>query len=338
VCRVIWRRAAAAVACVLSGLAVAALAARATRRRPPAGQGRIASLPVQAAALTPVATAGSVAAVALAAPAAWWLAGLLAVPAAVAVAGQLPRQRRPGHGTAGQGQAGEPRADFRVLTVNVQRGQGDPDAIVAAVARHEPDVLAIEELTEDLAGRLKEAGITALLPYDHTEPRPRSAGAGLWSRWPLEPLPPLPGLRHPAPCARVTPAAGPPVTVRAVHVVAPLKGRQREWHEELRRLGLGLRGVAGPQVVAGDFNASRDHRPFRDLLAVSGFADCGDIARDPSWPGLTWPSDRRWLPPVMRLDHVLVSPGLTARQVRTVAVPGTDHMGVLAVIELAGTG
>jgi endonuclease/exonuclease/phosphatase family metal-dependent hydrolase len=126
--------------------------------------------------------------------------------------------------------------------------------------------------------------------------------------------------------------------VHAVHVVAPLKGRQQDWHEELRRLGQGLRGAAGPQVVAGDFNASRDHRPFRDLLAVSGFADCADIAADRSWPGLTWPSDRRWLPPVMRLDHVLVSPGLTARQVRTLDVPGTDHCGVLAVIGLAVPG
>ncbi len=225
-----------------------------------------------------------------------------------------------------------------MLTINVLRGRADPDAIVAAVARHEVDVLAVQELTEGLAGRLKEAGVTALLPYDHTEPRPRSAGAGLWSRWPLDPLPPVPGLGHPAPCARVRPAARPPVTVHAVHVVAPLKGRQRDWHEELRRLGQGLRTAAGPQVVAGDFNASRDHRPFRDLLAVSGFADCADIAADGSWPGLTWPSDRRWLPPVMRLDHVLVSPGLTAGQVRTVDVPGTDHRGVLAVIDLTATG
>jgi endonuclease/exonuclease/phosphatase family metal-dependent hydrolase len=325
VCRVIWRRAAAVTACVLSGLAVASLAARTTRRRPPAGEGRIAALPVQAAALTPLATVGSVAAVALAATVAWWLAGLLAIPAVVLVAGQLPRRRPAASGGP----------TLRVLTVNVQRGLGDPAAIVDAVARYQADVLAIVELTVELAGTLKAAGVTEMLPYDHLEPRPRSAGAGLWSRWPLQPLPAVPGLVHPAPGARVTPAGAPPVTVRAVHMVAPLKGRQRDWVDDLRRLGAGLAGTAGPQVVAGDFNASRDHRPFRELLADTGFADCADIARYRSWPGLTWPSDRRWLlPPVMRLDHVLVSAGVTARETRTVRVPGTDHLGVLAVIEL----
>jgi len=30
--------------------------------------------------------------------------------------------------------------------------------------------------------------------------------------------------------------------------------------------------------VAGDFNVGRDHRPFRDLLAV-GFRDCADASQ-----------------------------------------------------------
>jgi len=90
----------------------------------------------------------------------------------------------------------------------------------------------------------------------------------------------------------------------------------------------------GPQIVAGDFNASRDHRPFRDILAA-GFADSADIARRRPWPGFTWPADRRW-PPLMRLDHILVSPGIRVSEARTVKIPGTDHRAVLAVLELPG--
>ena len=37
----------------------------------------------------------------------------------------------------------------------------------------------------------------------------------------------------------------------------------------------------------------------------------------------------------MRLDHILVSPGITVTEARTVAVPGTDHRGVLAVLDLS---
>jgi hypothetical protein len=44
-------------------------------------------------------------------------------------------------------------------------------------------------------------------------------------------------------------------------------------------------------VVAGDFNASRDHRPFRDLLAA-GFRDYADSSPHRSWPGFTWPASR----------------------------------------------
>jgi endonuclease/exonuclease/phosphatase family metal-dependent hydrolase len=86
-------------------------------------------------------------------------------------------------------------------------------------------------------------------------------------------------------------------------------------------------------VVAGDFNASRDHRPFRDLLAA-GFRDCADVSHSRSWPGFTWPAAGRMLP-VMRLDHVLVSRTATVRMTRAIRVPHTDHHGVLAAIEFA---
>jgi endonuclease/exonuclease/phosphatase family metal-dependent hydrolase len=40
----------------------------------------------------------------------------------------------------------------------------------------------------------------------------------------------------------------------------------------------------------------------------------------------------------MRLDHVLGSPGVVVHEARTVRVPGTDHLGVLAVLEFRPTG
>jgi endonuclease/exonuclease/phosphatase family metal-dependent hydrolase len=92
-----------------------------------------------------------------------------------------------------------------------------------------------------------------------------------------------------------------------------------------------LTAAGEPQVVAGDFNATRDHGPFRELLAA-GFLDCADASQNRSWPGFTWPASGRALP-VLRLDHVLVSPTATVPLTRTIRVPRTDHHGVLAVIE-----
>jgi nucleoside-diphosphate-sugar epimerase len=73
-------------------------------------------------------------------------------------------------------------------------------------------------------------------------------------------------------------ARGGPVTVTGVHPKAPVRRNVRLWQQELAAIRSTLVNSDGPQVVAGDFNASRDHRPFRALLAA-GFLDCADAAR-----------------------------------------------------------
>ena len=221
-----------------------------------------------------------------------------------------------------------------MLTVNVMGGAADAEAIAATVAALEVDILAVQELTRGLVLRLALTGLADLLPQSQLEPREGSSGTGLWARWPLTPLPPVDGLIAAAPRARIDPPGGPAVTVTAVHPVAPVADREHRWRQELGLIQSALAGTGGPQLAAGDFNASRDHRAFRALLR-SGFVDCADAARQRPWPGFTWPADRRF-PPLMRLDHVLASRrGVVVHEARIVRVPGTDHQGVLAVLEFA---
>ena len=326
----------------------------------------------QLAALAPAATLPALAAVALAAASAggwgggWWLALLLAVPAAILLAWQLPPfpsnarahpvgpaggaggRRAPSAWPASPGRLPEPPPDtvtVRVLTLNSRGGSADPAALLAALRQHAVDVLAVQELTWDLVHRLDEAGLGGLLPHTHLDPRPDSPGTGLWARWPLTPLPPVPGLAAAAPRARAEPVPGRPVVLTSVHPLTPMRDRGYTWQRDLARL-LPLAQSSEPQVVMGDFNASRDHQPFRDLLAA-GFVDCADAAQHRTWPGFTWPtswdlySDRenqrfpdRRAPALMRLDHVLVSrAGAAVHAARPVRVTGTDHHAVLAVIE-----
>jgi endonuclease/exonuclease/phosphatase (EEP) superfamily protein YafD len=331
-------------ALILTALAFPSLLARMTGGHPPRPG-------PQLAALAPVAVLPAVAAVVIAATTAWWLTVLLALPAAMLLAWQLPPPRPRGHRAAGRSGPAAEVLTLRVFTVNVRGGWADPGAVLRTLRRHNVDVLAVQELTAGLVNRLAEAGLTEVLPSAHLDPRLGSAGAGLWARWPLHPLPPLPGLAAAAPRARVDLADGRSVTLALVHAKAPTKGRAIQWQSELALLGSGLAGVPGPQIVAGDFNASRDHQPFRDVLAA-GFLDCADAARRRPWPGFTWPTtldarvnadqprSRDWLRsrrtlPIMRLDHVLVSrAGAAVREVRTIRIPGTDHRGVLAVIDL----
>jgi endonuclease/exonuclease/phosphatase (EEP) superfamily protein YafD len=283
------------------------------------------------AALAPVGTVPAVAGVVVAAVFSWWLALILAVPALLLVAWQLPRPR-PARRAPGHPGPGGPGTPLRVLSLNVKGGAADAEAITASVAGLAVDVLAVQELTSGLVQRLALSGLADLLPQSQLEPREGSAGAGLWARWPLIPLPPVDGLVAAIPRARVEPPGGPSVTVTVVHPVAPVADREHLWRQELGLIQAALAGTSGPQLAAGDFNASRDHRAFRALLR-SGFADCADAAGRRTWPGFTWPADRRF-PPLMRLDHVLGSPGVVVREASTIRIPGTDHLGVLAVLEL----
>jgi endonuclease/exonuclease/phosphatase (EEP) superfamily protein YafD len=312
----------------------------------------------QLAALAPVATLPALAAVALAAGSSgvgwgggWGLAVLLAIPAAILLTWQLPpclsnASARPAspHRFA----ASPPETiTVRVLTLNSRGGSADAAALLAVLRQHAVDVLAVQELTWDLVHRLGEAGLGGLLPHAHLDPQADSPGCGLWARWPLTPLESVPGLAAAAPRARAEPVPGRPVVLTSVHPLTPMRDRGYTWQRDLARL-LPLAQHSGPQVVMGDFNASRDHQPFRHLLAA-GFVDCADAARHRTWPGFTWPvswhlssdpdsqrlPDRRALA-IMRLDHVLVSGAdAVVQEARPVRVAGTDHHAVLAVIEFS---
>ena len=320
----------------MSGLVAAALTvaclpflvARAAGGQPPNPGPKLA-------ALAPLGIVPALAGFVVAALSSWWLALILAVPALVLLAWQLPpvrpvRQVRepaqaPGPGPGGRG------TQLRVLSLNVMGGAAEAEAITANVATLRVDVLAVQELTSALVRRLALSGLAELLPQSQLAPREGSRGTGLWTHWPLTPLPPVDGPVAATPRARIDPPGGPSVTVTAVHPVAPVADREHQWRQELGLIQAALTTTSGPQLAAGDFNASRDHRAFRALLR-SGFVDCADASRRRPWPGFTWPANRRF-PPLMRLDHVLASRGAVVHETRIVRVPGTDHLGVLAVLE-----
>ena len=113
----------------------------------------------------------------------------------------------------------------------------------------------------------------------------------------------------------------------AEHTLPPLSVFETLWRTAFADLTREVRGLGVPAVALGDFDAERDHAPFRELLAT-GLRD----AHDERGRGLarTFPA---WLP-VLHLDHVLVRDGaeqrLVVRDVREVGLPGSDHRTVVA--------
>lgn len=220
---------------------------------------------------------------------------------------------------------------FEVLHANILLGKADTDAIVALVDEHEPDVLTVVELTPSAHERLVAAGLRTQLPYEFVSTASGGNGTGIYSRHPLSDVRRHDGYITELLSARVDVPTGPSPLVFAVHPVPPWPRRPEAWVRELaaiRQLLAKIPADDGPVVVAGDFNATFDHKRYRDLLGTYKDAavevGAGHLA--------TYHADT-WFPPVIAIDHVLVRDGAVT-DVGVLDLPGSDHRGIRASLLL----
>jgi endonuclease/exonuclease/phosphatase (EEP) superfamily protein YafD len=254
----------------------------------------------------------------------WVVAAVGAVAAAALLLAVAPRA------LAGpEPPAGGPR--LVVMTANLYVGRGDPAAVVAAVRAQRVDVLSLQELTPDELRRLDAAGLRELLPYRVAAPDGGASGSGLFARVPLRALPeaPLPGIAH-QPHAALT-VADTAVRVKLAHPRPPVsRAAESRWQAAIETLpSSDSRGDV--QLIAGDLNATLDHRALRALLD-RGYADAADAAG----AGLTWTWPARDHPHLLpiTIDHILVDRRVRTLSVTAVRIPGSDHRALIAHLRL----
>ena len=215
-----------------------------------------------------------------------------------------------------------------VMTANTLRGTANPDALVATVRARGVDVLAVQELTMDSIDKLAAAGLDQVLPYHLVGYQDGGTDVGIWSRYPLAESRQLTGFAF-APVQAGIVVGGQQLTVIGIHSKAPVSSTGVGlWQSDLARLAEVMANPDNPTIVAGDFNATRDHRQFRELLAA-GYTDAGSDAG--AGILLTYPADRSW-GPIIGIDHVLVSNDLVGVEVTSVDQPGSDHLAVVAKV------
>jgi endonuclease/exonuclease/phosphatase family metal-dependent hydrolase len=117
----------------------------------------------------------------------------------------------------------------------------------------------------------------------------------------------------------VVEVGGRPVALVNTHLQAP-DGQAPEVAALVRRLA-----AQGPVVVAGDLNL-RPGDPAMRVLEAAGLRDPLIALGDPP----TSPADR----PVERIDHVLVSPGLSVVSASVPRLSYSDHLPVVALLRL----
>jgi len=227
------------------------------------------------------------------------------------------------------GPTGEAARPFTVVTGNALYTNADGRGLARDLLGAAPDVLAVQELNPTLADELAGA-----FPFSRTLPQRNSQGIGVWSRLPVKDLRTRDLAGAPALRVVLDTGAGPPTTLWVVHAEGPVSAEgRRRWSAQLTSLRRHLsRESAGPVVVVGDFNATAANSPFAAVLRT-GLEDAAVRVGRPF--DMTWPVGYGPLPPVLRLDHVLVSRDVSVLSMRTAAGHGSDHRFLVARLAVA---
>lgn len=280
----------------------------------------VAAAAVAPPAVVPAAAAALIAAVLRRPAAALASIGCVLVACAVLVPFRVP--------VASGSQPGTP---LTVLTANLYFRSQQPAAAVEAVLSQDADLVVLQEVSPAVSAMLGASAQRAGYPWVVSVPRWGSTGLAVLSRHRV--------LGHESQRLGAQPllhveveVAGRRVQLLAVHLEAPISGaaasRWRNQLDLLRKLVTSL--PSGPLVLAGDFNATYDHRPFRRLLT----AGLTDLARRHASPWLTtWPVGKL-VPPLIQPDHVLASSDLVSTGLRTSYCPGSDHKMLVASLVL----
>lgn len=213
-------------------------------------------------------------------------------------------------------------AHFNLLYINEQL-----DRDVAVIGGTDADVLTFCELTPRHLHTLHGSGLADRYPHRVESPGPYATGTALWSRFPLTAVE-GPEIEHHTVAADIDTGAGRPTRVVVIHTRSPMH-HVGEWIDDLHEIEEEPIPDERPAVIIGDFNAAWGHPGFR-ALARAGWRD----AHRALGRGLTnsWPTDRRWAPPFVRLDHALVNRCTEVVRATDVDVPGSDHRGIVVSV------
>lgn len=214
---------------------------------------------------------------------------------------------------------------LRIFHMNVLQPNTAFDGAIAQALASDADVISVQEVSPEWAAALR-CGLGESHPYAYIEPRTNCYGIALVSRRPFAGTRLLDVEGSPFIEARID-VDGRPVRLLAVHATSPITyGHFRRRNAQLDRLGTYLAQDDTATIVVGDLNTVPWDGAYGRFCARAGLRST------------TSPLQRTWPSPfaVIPLDHVLVSPGIASSALRTVHIPGSDHKGFLAELNITG--
>lgn len=223
--------------------------------------------------------------------------------------------------------------EITIYTANVMAGEGRPTDIASSIIANDPDIVVMQEIRWPFVSVLREDPRLDAYAHRSDDSPAGPDGTIVWSRWPIvevtsDHVVDSRFLVH-------TTIDGPHgrFILSGVHTTAPARNRDVDtWLRQFDHLAR-IETDGLPRILAGDFNATADHQPFRHLLGqgwtdVHGPKGCGFDA--------TWPVDQGLPFPMLRLDHVLVTDHFEVLRVDFGDPAGSDHKPVVTAIRPTG--
>jgi len=221
-------------------------------------------------------------------------------------------------------------ARLRIFDANIRYTNRDMPAVAAEITAARPDVVVLEEPTADQIRALDATGAFTRFDWSLLAPESGSNGFAVWSDVPATGLQRWYAGSHPEIRGWLS-VGGSKVRFYAVHTDAPVgRGGAKNWRTQLSVIRSTLRSEPHPLLVVGDFNATWDHRQFQAILH-DGLRDAAVLAGR-GWE-MSWPRGLPVVPPLVRIDHVLVSGGIHVVGFRLGHGQGSDHRPL--VVDLA---
>lgn len=240
-------------------------------------------------------------------------------------------------------------SSFTILDANLLGFRDVQEGFFDEVARLTPDIIAVQELNERAAQRLRER-FGLVYPCQVVAAAPGSQGMGVFARYPCVEhtvalgavwtgLPQVVEVAFPSE-ARVIVANMHPIPPHAVipsgqgeGIIAQLSANVGLREEGMARLLQFLTPFRGnPVIMAGDLNATSRSAVYA-MVRRAGFTDAWAIG-DPLMGG-TWPhSDWGFLSWIFRIDFIFHSSELETRRVDVLKDSfGSDHRGVVTTLQ-----
>ena len=241
----------------------------------------------------------------------------------IAVAGLSPLWERPAAVAEGP--------TISVLTANLHHFNPRGDDMLAALRAADADILVTNETTKSTLAGAHPLSLT--YPYRVAlSTRGHILRTVIWSKYPMrDGTLFLEDRVEPTGAAAIVQLPnGREISVLGLHLAHAFPGNQDRQILALERIAATL---PRPMIMLGDFNASPWSHALRRIERLTGTRRIPGFRV--TWHG-AYPSPIGPIPALMghAIDHVLLSPGMSADGVQVVEIPGSDHHALGAKIRL----